>query len=125
MADLIVPISGLPPAGAIIGTEILAIVQGGVTSKLPLSSLPAFFASAEIINTVIIGYLIDSNNWYDSNGNVADIGGVFNNSIDLSSQKTGDYYLQLPSGNIGEIRFKYEILQSGSTLTAIRILYYT
>lgn len=42
MADL--PISGLPAAGALDGTELFAAVQGGVTKKATLSGLRSFNA---------------------------------------------------------------------------------
>jgi len=56
MPDL--KISALPPASALLGTEEIAIVQGGITSRSSISAIAALIAAAteeEQINTSFTG----------------------------------------------------------------------
>jgi len=120
-------VPNLPPANLPLSdADEFIIHQSDGLKRIAKSNIPFnVSAGTEITNTTLRGYFLDPSNWKDSYGNNADIGGQFNPSVDLSAQNAGDYWVDLPTGVEGEIKYIFRIFASGSSKIAIRTLYFS
>ena len=105
------PISALPSASAIVGTEVFPIVQGGATKKAQVGNLPYVSITApRIFTTSTIGYVLTATNtagacaWQPSSGGGATLTAGANVTVTGVNPYTitaGGGSVSLPAGQIG------------------------
>lgn len=104
-------INDLPPAGAISGSELLELLQGGVNSQIALSNLSAYFRRRAVValtnsaGTVTVDcgsarnftLLMEANVTTFTPTNLDGAGSVTEMEVEIKQNGTGGFTLALPA----------------------------